>query len=77
LDPQNRVVFVTALTCVVGLALWTGAVTVGVGDIYSGRFAADGTYALLIGLLLGIAERTMSGSVFKRATDFAGSLGGK
>jgi hypothetical protein len=76
LDPTMRVLFVTALATVVGLLFWTEAVTVGIGK-FNSNFAVSGTYALLIGLLLGIAERTMSTSVFKRATDFAGAVGGR
>jgi hypothetical protein len=76
LDPTIRVLFITALASVVGLLFWTEAITVGIGK-FSSSFAVSGTYALLIGLLLGIAERTMSTSVFKRATDFAGAVGGR
>ncbi len=76
LDPTIRVLFITALANVVGLLFWTKAVTVGIGDFQS-QFSTHGTYALLIGLLLGIAERTMSSAVSKRAADFAGAIGGK
>ncbi len=76
LDPSIRVLFVTGLTIVVGLLFWTEAVTVGIGKFSSG-FVSNGTYALLAGLLLGIAERTMATTVFKRASDFAGGVGGK
>jgi hypothetical protein len=76
LDPPTRVVFVTALACVVGLSLWTGAINVELGT-FNFQLADSGTNALLLGLLLGIAERTMSGSVFKRATGLTGSIAGK
>ena len=77
LDPGIRVAFVSALVFVVGLLFWTGALKVGIGNIEGGVIKADAAYALLIGLLLGIAERTMSSAIFKRATDFAGAIGGK
>jgi len=76
MDPTNRVLFVLGLSGVVGLLFWTGAVSVGIGEFKS-QFAVNGAWALLIGLLLGIAERTMASAVSKRATDFAGAIGGK
>ena len=76
LDPTMRVLFITALASVVGLLFWTEAVTIGIGKFQS-SFATNGTFALLIGLLLGIAERAMATAVSKRATDFAGAIGGK
>lgn len=76
MDPTNRVLFITALASVVGLLFWAGAVSVGMGEFQS-DIAKHGAWALLIGLLLGIAERTMASAVSKRATDFAGAIGGK
>jgi hypothetical protein len=76
MDPTNRVLFILGLSSVVGLLFWTGAVSVGMGEFQS-DIAKHGTWALLIGLLLGIAERAMATAVSKRATDFAGAIGGK
>jgi hypothetical protein len=76
LDPTVRVLFIIALSSVVGLLFWTEAVTIGIGKFHS-EFSVNGTYALLIGLMLGIAERAMSTAVSKRAADFAGAIGGK
>jgi hypothetical protein len=76
LDPTIRILFVIGLAGVVGLLFWTGAVSVGIGEFHS-TVQAHGVWAVLIGLLLGIAERAMSTAVSKRATDFAGAIGGK
>jgi hypothetical protein len=76
LDPTIRILFITGIASVVGLLFWTKAVTVGIGNFQS-DFTLSGTYALLIGLLLGIAERTMATAVSKRAGEFTGAIGGK
>jgi hypothetical protein len=77
LDPTIRVLFVTALTCIVGLLIWTGAVSLGIGQFTTTQFPVSGPTALLIGLLLGIAERTMATAVQTRATEFGAGIGGK
>ena len=76
LDPKMRVLFVCGLSLAVGLLLWCGAISVGLGD-FKPRVFDHGVATVLLGLLLGIAERTIANSVYKRATDFAGSFGGK
>ncbi|HST75687.1 MAG TPA: hypothetical protein VLJ20_09980 [Acetobacteraceae bacterium] len=76
MDPTNRVLFIIGLASAVGLLFWAGAVSVGMGGFES-NIARHGAWAVLIGLLLSIAERTMATAVSKRATDFAGAIGGK
>ncbi len=77
LDPTLRVLFITALTSIVGLFIWTGAISLGVGKFTTAAFPNSGVTTLLIGLLLGIAERTMATSVQKRATEFGAGIFGK
>lgn len=77
LDPSVRVLFVTALTSIVGLLIWAGAVSLGMGQFTTTEFYKNGATALLIGLLLGVAERTMATAVEKRATEFGAGIGGK
>jgi hypothetical protein len=77
LDPTLRVLFITALTSIVGLLIWTGAVSVGIGEFKTTAFVNSGATALLVGLLLGIAERTMATAVQQRATEFGAGIGGK
>lgn len=76
LNPGLRVLFIIALTTVVGLLFWTKAVTVGVGEFQS-NFQMSGTHAALIGALSGIAERAMATAVGRRAEDFAAGVGGQ
>jgi hypothetical protein len=77
MDPPIRVAFVMALTTVVGLLLSTKAVTLSFGSLATASLFSSGATALLIGLLLGIAERTTAPVVHKRATEFAGVIAGK
>jgi hypothetical protein len=76
LDPTMRVLFVSALAGVVGLLLWTQAISVGLGQ-FQPHVYEHGIWALLLGLLLGIAERTVATAVYSRAADFGGAIGGK
>jgi hypothetical protein len=79
LDPGVRVVFVMLLAEVMGLLFWTGAVTIAIGStsIDTALFKDSDMWVLLIGVLLGIGERTMSSTVFKTATDFVRATGSK
>jgi hypothetical protein len=70
-------VLFTALTSIVGLFIWTGAASLGIGEFTTAAFRNSGATALLIGLLLGVAERTMATAVEKRATEFGAGIGGK
>lgn len=76
LDPQIRVFFVVLVAGVAGLLLWTGAVSVGLGN-FQPDVQNHGLWAVLLGLLLGIAERTITTAVYRRASDFGGAVGGK
>jgi hypothetical protein len=73
LDPRNRVLFILGLTVLLGMLLAVGAV-----DVRMGRFAADvwnhGLYALLIGMLAGIAERAMASTISGQAARFNGAI---
>lgn len=75
LNPSLRIVFMVALTMTVGLLLWTHAVVIEIGGFKS-SFQNNGAFAVLIGVMSGIAERAMTTAVSKRAQDFAASLGG-
>lgn len=76
LNPGFRILFMLALTTVIGLLFWTGMVSVTVGT-FTTDFTAPGhgTTAFLIGALCGIAERSMASAVGRRAEDFAASVG--
>lgn len=76
LDPFLRVLFMVGLVLVVGLLFWTGAVSFGIGPLGSQAAVQEhGAWALLVGLLAGIAERALGTAVSRRAADFAVSVG--
>lgn len=82
LRPEFRILFVLVLTTVVGLFFWTGMVAVEIGAFKTSAIKLVGAERLpevpiLIGMLCGIAERSMSTVVSRRAEDFATGVGGK
>ncbi|MGQ3296734.1 hypothetical protein [Reyranella sp.] len=76
LRPAMRIIFMIALTFVVGLLFLTSAVEIVIGGFKS-DVANSPSSALLIGALCGIAERAMTSAVVKRADDFAAGVGGR
>jgi hypothetical protein len=77
LNPSVRVVYMVGLASLVGLLLFTGAVIAGLGSVTG--FEAlhqHGSWALLLGMLAGIAERTLGSAVSRRSDDFAAAVGG-
>lgn len=81
LRPEFRILFVLVLTTVVGLFFWTGMLSVDVGDFKTESIKSVGALRVpevpvLIGMLCGIAERSMSGAVYRRAEDFASGVAG-
>lgn len=71
LNPAARIIFVVILTCVIGGILQLGWVTITFSD--SKALAPDGGvgHALLLGILCGIAERSLSGAILGRANTIA------
>lgn len=77
LDPGLRVLFMVGLVSVVGLLFWTGVIRFSIGAYDSqSAMQSHGAWALLVGLLAGIAERALGTAVSRRASDFAVSVGG-
>ncbi len=77
LVPAVRVIYMVGLATVVGLLLFSGAVVAGIGNVTGDKGMQDhGTWALLLGLLSGIAERALGTAVGRRGADFASALGG-
>lgn len=77
LNPPTRVLYMVGLASFVGLLLFSNAVIVGVGTV-TGLEALHqhGSWALLIGLLAGVAERALGAAIGRRGKDFAASIGG-
>lgn len=73
LNPSARVVFVIVLTCVVGGILQLGWVNISFsGAANQSIKPSSGTgVAILIGILCGIAERSLSGAIVSRADGFS------
>lgn len=67
LEPNVRLLFVGVLTLVIGLALYLKVIEVSVGAISSNELMHRSALALLIGVLMGISERAMTGEVAKLA----------
>jgi hypothetical protein len=78
LDPPARVVFMIGLSGLIALLLFSGAITAGVGSVtgYEGLHQ-HGSWALLLGLLAGVAERALGTAVTRRGLDFAAVIGGE
>lgn len=82
LRPIYRLAFVILLTMTLCLMFTADAIQVEIGSLKTKVFAEQegqgwpGLVALLIGVLCGISERGLAGSVQKRASEFTGSVGG-
>ena len=77
LDPAERIAFMIGLSGLVGLLLFSGAIIAGIGTV-TGMDAMhrNGSSALLLGLLAGVAERALGTAVSKQGLDFATIVGG-
>ena len=71
LRPFMRVAFVTALTSLVGLILWTGFLTFSIGGVQVAAFRTNGSIALLLGALCGLSERALSTALVNQSNSFA------
>ena len=67
LDPPLRLVFAGLLTSILGLIFSTGFANVIVGSFEGAQFVGDGSVALLIGALSGMAEKALPGAIMQRA----------
>jgi hypothetical protein len=80
LDPSLRILFVIALTVVVFLLFWTGAMNIEIGNLKTGDLAKPnsplplGAISLLVGIFCGIAERSLATAVAGRASGFVKSI---
>jgi hypothetical protein len=81
LDPSVRVIFVVALTMVICLLFWTGAMNLEIGNLKTSGLVDPssklplGAIALLIGIFCGIAERALATAISGRAAAFVKSVG--
>lgn len=77
--PVYRVLFAIGLTGAAGLLFWTGAVTIGVGNLSTSHLtmgSASGAVALIIGIFCGLSEQALATAISGRATTFVQGVGG-
>lgn len=73
LIPSTRVVYMIGLSSLLGLSLFTGAIVAGLGTVTGSQaLHSHGSWALLIGLLSGLAERALGIVVSKESSRFVG-----
>jgi hypothetical protein len=66
-DPPLRLVFSGLLTFILGLVFATGFANLVVGQFEGAKILADGSVALLMGALSGMAEKALPAAVMQRA----------
>ena len=66
-EPGVRVALAAAATATVGLLLVTGVVDVTLGGVSAAAFVGRGDLALVIGVLCGFSERSLSGALGEQA----------
>jgi hypothetical protein len=76
LDPPIRLLFVAALTLFVGLIFTTDLARINIGNFNTASFLISSSSALLIGMVCGIGEQSLSRTVGSRASEFMALLGG-
>ena len=77
LSPGIRMLYMIGLATLLGLLLFTGAVIAGLGTVKGlEAMHINGSWALLIGVLSGIAERALGTAVTRTGTSFAAGIGG-
>ena len=67
IDPPLRLIFSGLLTSILGLIFVTGFANIVVGTFEGAKFINDGSVALLIGALSGLAEKALPGALMQRA----------
>ncbi len=70
LDPSIRLIFVALLTLTFALLLVSGALNIEVGSFSAKNFLKDPYTALLLGILLGLAEKALPARILDQANAF-------
>jgi hypothetical protein len=71
-SPLARLIFVMLLTCFLGLLVETGILLIGIGVPFS--ISNSSLVALALGGICGIAERSLSATISKRANEIIGGV---
>jgi hypothetical protein len=75
-DPPVRLIFVAAMTLVIGLMLRTGAIKLTAGGIDTAALQNAGADAFLIGCFCGLCEKALPSALSHRTTQFIGLIAG-
>jgi hypothetical protein len=76
LDPPMRLVFVAAMTAVIGLLLFQGVIKVTAGGFDTMSVERSGASALLIGVFCGLCEKALPGVLSRHSAEMVGMLAG-
>jgi len=76
-EPAVRLVFTGLIAITIALIFNSSMVNVSVGGLSSANLFAHGSTALLIGILLGVSEQALPGTLTRRAAQFVSEVGGK
>jgi hypothetical protein len=76
-EPAIRLVFTGLIAVTIAFIFYSGMVNVSVGGLSSANLFAHGSTALLIGILLGVSEQALPGTLTRRAAQFVSEVGGK
>jgi hypothetical protein len=77
MEPAVRLIFTGLIAITIAFVFATGMVNVTVGGLNSAHLLANGSSALLIGMLLGVSELALPGVLTRRASQFVSEVGGK
>jgi hypothetical protein len=76
-EPAIRLIFTGLIAETIGLIFICAMVNVDVGGLHSADLLNHGSRALLIGILLGVSEQALPGTLTRRASQFVSDIGGK
>jgi len=76
-EPGFRLIFTGLIAIIIAFIFASGMVNVSVGGLNSASLLAHGSSALLIGMLLGVSEQALPGTLTKRASQFVSEIGVK
>jgi hypothetical protein len=77
MEPAVRLIFTGLIAITIAFVFRTGMVNVNIGGLNSANLLANGSSALLIGMLLGVSELALPGMLTRRASQFVSEVGGR
>jgi hypothetical protein len=77
MEPAVRLIFTGLIAITIAFVFRTGMINVNIGGLNSAHLLANGSSALLIGMLLGVSELALPGVLTRRASQFVSEVGGR